>query len=146
MPNFKNTGNATTSSDVSLTCQKQYLVIAVLFLAIDSVWLSLVANKFYKSQIGPLLLAKPKFGPAGIFYALYVLGIQVFALSPALREDSLMYALGGGALLGLLMYATYDLTNLATLKGWKAKLVVVDMAWGAFLTRVVSAVAYVILR
>lgn len=120
------------------------LLLGVLFLAIDSVWLSIVANKFYKSQIGELLLAKPKLGPAAIFYVLYVIGINVFALQPALEDSSFAAATGYGALLGLLMYATYDLTNLATLKKWKVKLTIVDMAWGAFLTGTVTALAYLI--
>lgn len=121
------------------------LLLGVIFLAIDSIWLSIVANKFYKQQIGELLLVKPKFGPAGIFYVLYVIGINVFALRPAFEAESLATAVGLGALLGLLMYATYDLTNLATLKKWKVKLTIVDMTWGAVLTGAVTAIAYLIL-
>lgn len=120
------------------------LLLGLIFLAIDSVWLSVVANKFYKSQIGELLLAKPRFGAAAIFYVLYVIGMNVFALQPALEEGSFGLAVGYGALLGLLMYATYDLTNLATLKKWKVKLTIVDMIWGAVLTSVVTALAYLI--
>lgn len=123
---------------------EHYLVAAALFVACDAVWLKFVANRFYKQQLGGLLLARPSFPPAVIFYLLYILGIVIFALDPALGQGSFGYALGHGALLGLLMYATYDLTNQATLKHWPAKLTVVDMTWGTFVTTVVTALTFVI--
>ncbi len=91
---------------------------------IDAVWLTVVANKFYKSQIGSLLLDKPNFAAAILFYLIYVVGIVVFALSPALEDNSWKMALGLGALFGFVAYATYDLTNLSTLKGFPVKVVV----------------------
>lgn len=113
---------------------------------IDAVWLSVVANKFYKSQIGPLLLDKPNLVAAILFYLIYVLGIVVFALSPALDGNSWKMALGLGALFGFVAYATYDLTNLSTLKGFTVKLVIVDMVWGTVLTAAVTVIAYFILH
>lgn len=118
-----------------------YLVIGIVFTIIDGVWLVGVANKFYKQQLGDLLRPKPDLKPAVVFYLLYIFGVQVFALEPALRESSILEAVTHGALLGLLMYATYDLTNLSTLKKWPVRVVLVDMAWGAFLTGLTAGVA-----
>ncbi|MBP9667698.1 DUF2177 family protein [Candidatus Saccharibacteria bacterium] len=113
---------------------------------LDAFWLSVVANKFYKSQIGSLLLEKPNMSAAILFYIIYVIGIVVFAIMPALEKGSWGVAAGLGALFGLIAYATYDLTNLATLKGWSMRVVVVDMAWGAVLTSLVAATSFWILR
>ena len=113
---------------------------------LDAFWLSVVANKFYKSQIGQLLLEKPNMAAAVIFYVIYVVGVVAFVLTPALEKGSWKYAVGYGALLGFVAYATYDLTNLATLKNWTTKLVVVDLIWGAFLTAVVAGVSYWVLH
>ncbi len=124
----------------------RFLLTGVIMAAIDAVWLSVIANKFYKSQIGDLLLAKPNMLAAVAFYILYVAGIVAFVLSPALEKGSLKHAVVYGALFGLVCYATYDLTNMATLKGFTWKLVAVDLAWGAFLTSVVSSLAYLILH
>ena len=110
--------------------------------AIDAVWLSVIANKFYKSQIGDLLLAKPNMVAAVLFYLIYVGGIVAFVLSPALDKGSLKHALVYGALFGFVCYATYDLTNLSTLKGFTTKLVVVDLLWGSFLTATVAGLSY----
>jgi uncharacterized membrane protein len=123
-----------------------YLLVAGLFAVIDAIWLSVVANKFYKDQLGDLLLKKPKFGPAVLFYAISVFGIVIFAVNPALGAKSLSYAVGHGALLGLVTYATYDLTNLSTLKKWPVKITVVDMLWGTTVTTLVTVVAFHILR
>ncbi|MFO0781480.1 MAG: DUF2177 family protein [Candidatus Saccharimonadales bacterium] len=120
------------------------LVAAGLFVAIDAVWLGLVAPKFYRKHIGKILADKPNFVAAAVFYALYIVGVVVFAINPALDEDSLQQAMGLGALLGLVMYATYDLTNQATLKVWSTKVSVVDMAWGAFITGIVSTLTFLI--
>lgn len=120
------------------------LVAAGLFVAIDAVWLGLVAPKFYRKHIGKILADKPNFVAAAVFYALYIVGVVVFAINPALDEDSLQQAMGLGALLGLVMHATYDLTNQATLKVWSTKVSVVDMAWGAFITGIVSTLTFLI--
>ncbi len=121
-----------------------FLVGAGLFLAIDAVWLGLVAPKFYRKHIGDLLADKPNLVAAAVFYVLYMIGVVVFAINPALEEDSLQRALGLGALLGLVMYATYDLTNQATLKIWSTKVTVVDMIWGSLITATVSALTFLI--
>lgn len=122
------------------------LVIAGLVMGvIDVLWLTVIANKFYKDNIGSLLLKKPNMQAAVVFYIIYVVGIVIFALQPALREGAWQTGAVLGALLGLVCYATYDLTNLATLKNWSNKVVLVDMAWGAFLTATVTVISYIII-
>lgn len=111
---------------------------------IDAVWLTLIASKFYKKELGELLLKKAKLGPAVVFYALYVAGIVYFALDPAIKAHSLGSALENSAFLGLLMYATYDLTNLATLKNWSSRVTVVDLVWGTFVTALTTTLAFLI--
>ncbi len=113
---------------------------------IDALWLSVIANKFYKSQVGPLLLEKPNMTAAVLFYVIYVIGIVAFVVTPALEKGSWHHAVGYGALFGFVAYATYDLTNLATLKGWSTKLVIVDLLWGAVLTAAVAGLTYLALH
>lgn len=122
------------------------LLIAVIFAVVDSLWIGLVANKFYKQQLGRLLLDKPNFGPAIVFYAIAVVGMAVFVVEPALNVHSWRSALGHGALLGLVTYATYDLTNAATLKHWPARLTLVDMTWGTVVTAFATTVSVLILQ
>ncbi|MCE7860000.1 MAG: DUF2177 family protein, partial [Chloroflexi bacterium CFX2] len=112
---------------------KLYLITLLAFLAIDSIWLGLVAPSFYQSQIGYILAENPNFLAAGLFYLLFVLGMVVFVVEPGVREGTLIKAVRRGALFGLVTYATYDLTNLATLEGWPVLVTVVDLAWGTIL-------------
>ncbi len=121
-----------------------YVAVAGIFIAIDAVWLTVIASKFYKQQLGDMLKPKADMVPAVVFYLLYVAGIVIFALNPALGQGSLAYAASHGALLGLLMYATYDLTNLSTLKGWPVKVTVVDLTWGTFVTALTTVCAFLI--
>ncbi len=117
-----------------------YAAAAVAMLIIDLVWLGLVAPGFYKEQLGPLMADRINWTAGLAFYALYVFGIVVFVIQPALAAGSLRHALLFGALFGLVAYATYDLTNLATLKGFPWKLALVDMVWGAVLTGLVAMI------
>lgn len=121
-----------------------YVSTAVVFFALDYVWLTRVAIGFYRQNIGELLLATPNFAPAGIFYLFYVIGLVYFAVMPALTASSVVTALLNGALLGLLAYGTYDMTNLATLKGWSLSVSLVDMAWGAVLSATAAAAGYLV--
>ena len=125
-----------------------FLLAGVLFAAIDALWIGVVANKFYKKELGGLLRDKPDFVPAVIFYFISVTAMVVFVINPALDlgNDGLGFALGHGALLGLASYAAYDLTNASTLKGWSKAVTVVDLLWGTFVTALVTTVAYLILR
>ena len=111
-----------------------YGATLVAFLAIDFIWLGFVATRFYREQLGHMMLEKPLLGVAFAFYALYALGIVVFAVMPAMRDDAWRTAALLGALLGLVAYGTYDLTNFATLKSWPVTMTFVDMAWGMVLT------------
>ena len=109
---------------------------------LDGLWLGLVASKLYKSQLGSMMLDKPNVFAAGAFYLIYLTGILIFVINPALEKSSWHYALGMGALFGLVAYATFGLTNLSVLRGFTPKLVITDMAWGAFLTAAVSVITY----
>lgn len=121
------------------------LVVAGIVMGlIDGVWLGVVANKLYKSELGNLLRPKPDMVAAVLFYVIYVIGIVVFAVLPAAGSDSAWVALGLGGLFGLVAYATYDLTNLATLKDFSRKIVVIDMVWGTVLTASVSVLTYLV--
>jgi uncharacterized membrane protein len=122
-----------------------YLLVGAIFAAIDAVWIGVIANKFYKKHMAQLLLDKPKFGPAVLFYLINIAGIVVLALNPALGSDSLLRAIGLGAMLGVVGYATYDLTNASTLKGWPLKVTVVDIVWGTFVTALTTTLAFIVL-
>ena len=119
-----------------------YMASLVTFLIIDGLWLGIVARSFYVQQIGHLLRPSPDFGVAGAFYLLYVVGVVVFAVLPALAQQCWVTALVLGALLGFIAYGTYDLTNLATLAGWPVLVSVVDIIWGAVLTATVALAGY----
>src|SRR5690349_9592979 len=105
-----------------------YIVSLVLMVAIDLLWLGVVARSFYVAQLGELMLPQPGLVAAAAFYVIYAVGLVYFAVQPGLRGGGWMSALGHGALLGLIAYATYDLSNLATLKGWPTTFVLVDIA------------------
>ncbi len=121
-----------------------FLVATGIFVAIDSVWLGLIAPKFYKKHIGHILAPKPDFIAAAIFYIIYIIAVVVFVIVPGLDEESLSFVISHGALLGLAMYATYDLTNQATVKNWPKTVTIVDLAWGTFITTAVSTITFLI--
>lgn len=113
-----------------------YFATLVVTAVCDFAWLSTVAASVYRPRLGNLLLDKPVLGPAVLFYLVYCAGIVIFAVAPALRAASVGRALGLGALFGCFAYATYDLTNLATLRGWSGTVTVLDIAWGACLSAI----------
>ena len=117
---------------------KLYLVTLIVFFAIDMVWLGLVARTFYRKYLGFLMAPSPNWLAAIIFYLLFIVGILVFVVVPGLEANSLKTTLLRAALFGLITYATYDLTNLATVKDWPVLITVVDMAWGTALSVMVS--------
>jgi uncharacterized membrane protein len=119
-----------------------YITTAIVFFAMDFVWLSKMTGLFYRARMGDMLLAQPNFPVAGAFYMVYVAGIVYFAVYPALTSGVWTTALISGALLGFVAYGTYDMTNLATLKSWSISLSVVDMAWGTFLTATAATAGY----
>lgn len=109
---------------------------------LDFIWLGFVAKSYYREYIGKLLLDKPNMTAAVLFYIIYVVGVVLFVVTPALEKQSVTHAAVYGALFGLVAYATYDLTNLATLKGFPVKVVVVDLVWGMLLTAAVATITY----
>ena len=125
---------------------KIYLITLVVFFAIDMIWLGLVAKTFYQSQIGYLMKATPNWSAAILFYLLFIVGLVVFVINPSLAKQSWTQAIMLGALFGLISYATYDLTNLATIKNWPVLVTVVDLVWGTVLSASVSYVSYIVIR
>ena len=107
---------------------KLYAVALPVFIALDGVWLGLVAKNFYRDQIGFLMKGEINWTAALAFYLVFVVGLVHFVIAPAIEKNSWMHALLFGALFGLVTYATYDLSNLATLKGWPLLVTVVDLA------------------
>ncbi len=119
-----------------------YGVAVVAFLVIDMVWLGVIARSFYRAQIGHLMRDNVNWAAAIAFYLVFVSGIVVLAVWPAIQRQSLGHALVLGALLGLVTYAAYDLTNLATLEGFPLTVALVDLVWGMLLCATVSGITY----
>ena len=118
-----------------------FAVTAVVFLILDAIWLGVISRNLYQREIGDLLLPKPNFGAAAVFYVIYIAGLVYFCVVPGVAGQSALRGLVNGAVFGIVAYATYDLTNLATLKGWSTTLVFIDVAWGAVASAIASAVA-----
>ena len=125
---------------------KLYAIAFPVFIALDMIWLGLVAKNFYQDQIGFLMKSEINWAAALVFYLLFVLGLVLFVIAPAMEKNSWVHALLFGALFGLVTYATYDLSNLATLKDWPLWVTVVDLAWGATLAASVSTASFYIAR
>ena len=125
---------------------KTYCLTFLVFLAVDFLWLGLIAKKIYDQYLGHFLKAQVNWPAAFIFYLMYIAGIILFAVKPGLAEASLAKAASWGALFGFFTYATYDLTNLATLRDWPIKIVVVDILWGTLLCTLVASGSYMIGR
>ena len=121
-----------------------YLIAIVVFFAIDLLWLGWIARNFYRQKICFLLAEQVNWPAAVIFYLLYIGGILFFAVLPAMRDQKWQTAVLHGAVLGLVSYATYDLTNQATLKGWPLQVTLVDIGWGIFLTGSVAVFTFLI--
>jgi uncharacterized membrane protein len=116
------------------------------FAAVDSVWLITMSTRLYKPEIGELMAENFRLGPAIIFYLLYITGILVFAVQPALASGKWQTALVQGALFGFFCYMTYDMTNYATLKVWSLKVTILDLMWGTFLTGSAATIGFVVTR
>jgi uncharacterized membrane protein len=121
---------------------KLFLIALPVFFAIDIAWLVLVAKKFYQQQIGFLMKPDINWFAAIIFYLLFISGLVIFVISPAVEKHSWVHAVLFGALFGLVTYATYDLTNLATMKDWPLLVTVVDLIWGTVLAASISGITY----
>jgi uncharacterized membrane protein len=118
-----------------------YAAMTVAFFVIDMLWLGVIARPLYQSQLGHLL-GDVNWIAAVVFYLVFLVGICIFAVAPAVVTQQLTTALVYGALFGFFTYATYDMTNLATLKDWPLMIVFIDIAWGTILSASVAAVGY----
>lgn len=125
---------------------KLYLATVPIFFIIDMVWLGYLGRDLYKKHLGFILSDSVNWAAAISFYLMYIVGILVFAVVPALQKASLLQAVGWGALFGFFTYATYDLTNLATIKGWPLPIVLVDILWGVVLCSTVAMLSYLLGR
>lgn len=119
-----------------------YLSIAVTFVGIDMIWLRVMSEKLYKPVLGDLLLPQPNLVAAGCFYLFYPIGLLVFAVLPAQAEGGPLRAFASGLMLGCFTYATYDLTNQATLRNWSTTLTISDIVWGSLLAGVSAWLGY----
>ena len=125
---------------------KPYVVAFGVFLVIEGAWLTLIAKNFYQKELGFLMSDSPKLIPTAMFALVFIAGLVFFVINPALAKDSWKYALLAGLFFGLVSYSTYDLTNLATLKGWPLIVSVVDLVWGSVMSASVSSIFYFILK
>lgn len=123
---------------------KLFAIALPLLFAADIVWLGIIAKNFYAQQIGFLMRPDIQWPAAILFYLLYIAGLVFFVILPARAGGSWLSVLASGALFGLIAYATYDLSNLATLKGWPVVLTIADLAWGAVLSGTVSLATFLI--
>jgi len=125
---------------------KYYFTALIIFLGIDMIWLLKIAPKFYQQHIGHLLADKPNLLPAVVFYLFNIIGILVFSVFPGVANNSLKTTALMAVLYGALTYATYDLTNMATMKQWPLIVTIVDIVWGTLLTTAVAVLTYLILH
>jgi uncharacterized membrane protein len=125
---------------------KLYLLTVPIFFLIDILWLGYIAKGFYREHLSFILSSKVNWGAAVTFYLIYIAGILIFAVAPAIEKSSWQQALMWGALFGFFTYATYELTNMALIDGWPLKIVVVDILWGVVLCASVATASYGVAR
>ena len=125
---------------------KLYLIALPVFLGIDMIWLTLIAKNFYAKQIGFLMAKNPNLLAALIFYLIFIAGLVFFVITPALDKKIWTQALLAGAFFGLVTYATYDLTNLATVKDWPLIITIIDLVWGMAVSAAVSVITFLLAR
>lgn len=123
---------------------KLYLLTVVVFFVVDIIWLGFISKNLYKNYLGHLMAPQVNWPAAIVFYLLFIAGLIFFVIDPALARESLWYAVLAGGFFGLITYATYDLTNLATLKDWPLNITVIDLAWGTFLNAATAGITYLI--
>jgi uncharacterized membrane protein len=125
---------------------KLYFIALPVFFAVDMIWLVFVAKNFYQKQIGLLMKQNINWPAAIIFYLLFIAGLVIFVIAPSVEKNSWTQVVVLGALFGLITYATYDLTNLATLKNWPLTVTIIDLVWGMVLSASVSTITFLIAR
>lgn len=121
-----------------------YLITFTVFIVIDLLWLGVVGQGIYQKYLGHLIKKNVNWVAAIVFYSLYILGLMVFVIIPAYQSQDILSGFLMGGLLGLIMYATYDLTNLATLKDWPITITLIDLTWGTFLGSLTSGLAIIL--
>lgn len=119
-----------------------YLISFGVFLAVDAVWLATMSSRFYQPRLGAFMAERPNLAVALVFYVVYVAGVLVLAVMPGVDAGSVGKTALYGALLGLVAYGTYDITNLSTLRDWPVIVTVVDLIWGTALTAIVATAGY----
>jgi uncharacterized membrane protein len=130
-----------------ITSLKAFIAVLIPMLILDGIWLAVIAKSFYAKHLGAIMTQNPVWIAAILFYLLYAVGVTYFIVAPAVAESLSWYVvLLRGALFGLVAYATYDLTNHATVVNWPTIITIIDMVWGATITSVTSLVAWAILR
>ena len=121
-------------------------ITSAIFLIIDVIWLSFMVKIFYKPQLGELLIDKPIMWAATLFYLIYIIGVAIIILKPAIDHDSILQVFFTGIVFGIVAYGTYNLTNMATIKNWSPYVVFIDMIWGGILTGSSSAIGLYIAK
>ncbi|MBI9012117.1 MAG: DUF2177 family protein [Clostridiales bacterium] len=124
---------------------RTYMVALIVFFSVDILWLALVAKKLYQNKLGFIMSSKPNWWAAIIFYLIFIVGLVFFVINPAQAKGSWRYALWVGMFFGFVTYATYDLTNLATLKDWPVVITIIDLIWGTALGGLVSMITFFVL-
>jgi len=125
---------------------KMYLITLVVFFTIDIIWLGKVAKNIYQNEIGFIMADKVNWLAAIIFYLIFIFGLIFFVINPAIQKDSWLAACLMGMLFGFISYATYDLTNLATLANWPLKITIIDLLWGTTLGGLVSTISFYLIK
>ena len=123
---------------------KIYLITAFVFFVFDIIWLGLISKQLYRNHLGHLMAPQVNWVAALIFYTLFIFGLIFFVINPSIEKGSLSYAILAGGFYGLIAYATYDLTNLATIKDWPLNITIIDLIWGTFLNAMTSGVTFFI--
>lgn len=121
-----------------------YAITAGFFVLFDAIWLGLIAKSLYATELKGLMTNNVKWAAAALFYAVFIAGLIYFVIAPALKADSNSTLMLAAAFFGFVTYATYDLTNYATLKGFPLKIVVIDLIWGTVLSTAVASLAYMV--
>lgn len=129
-----------------LTIIRDYLITFGAFIAVDLIWLVFIARGLYQKHLGYIMATNVNWTAALLFYAIFIAGMLFFVIHPALAKQTLQYALLAGAFFGLVTYATYDLTNLATLKDWPILITVIDLIWGSTVTALTCSLSYYIIN
>lgn len=125
---------------------KLYIVSLSVFLGIDFLWLGFIARKLYQKYLGYIMTDKIVWFSAFLFYLIFIAGLTFFVIEPALKDKGTLYALYAGAFFGFVAYATYDLTNLATIKDWPLIVTVLDLIWGAFISGSTALITVFIIK